>query len=499
MSYKANKFTDPDFILNYNQEMIASHTPEGVYVYVNDTFLNQTGYTREELVGKNPYDFFHPEDQLIIREHGHLPSLGGSDSTMVEYRFIVKNGNYIWLQTQTNPIEEEGKVVGLITSSRNVTSLVKLKSTGDAVNEMFDESSEMAELGVWQVQKNPFKIKWSKKVYDIHEVDYSVKPELVDALDFYVGEDKNKLEQCFNRLLEDGTPYDLEMRFKTAKGNLKWVRTMGKPQYQDGKIVKAYGVIQDVTHTVEDRIRLRDLADHLTRQKLQMEQFNQIVSHNLRSPIANLGIILNYYEESESIEERAQYISYLKESSRTLQELLNDLVDAVKILNDKEIHQESINLKAIVGKTCRILALEIANSKACIELERLDWNEVEYAPIYMESILMNLISNAIKYSSDDRIPEIIISARTNESGDKILEVSDNGIGIDLKRHSEKIFKLHTTFANNKSGKGLGLFMTKQQIEAMGGEISVQSKVGEGTTFTVNLDKYRFEEPKQELV
>lgn len=490
------KLTSSDFVLNNAKELIAAHKPDGTYVFVNDYFLEITGYGKSEILGKSPYMFFHPDDQKMINTHGHLPSLDGKDDTLVEFRFKKKDGAFLWLQTFTKPIMEEEQVIGLITSSRNMGDPMLLRSAKDSVDVLFDESSEMADLGAWEVIKDPFQIHWSKKVYDIHEIDYNVKPELIQALDYFVGKDRDKLETHFNALLEKGEPYDLEVKFKTAKGRLRWIRAIGKPYFEGDEIVKVYGVIQDVTKAVEDRMRLRELADHLTRQKLQMEQFNQIVSHNLRSPIANLAVLLNYYEDSEDQEERAQYINYLKESSRTLQELLNDLVDAVKILNDKEIPQEPINLKAIVGKVCRILALEIGNSNADVELDKLEWTEVKYAPIYFESILMNLISNAIKYKSEERLPVIRISALTNADGDKILQVKDNGMGINMKRNGGKIFKLHSTFARNKSGKGLGLFMTKQQIEAMGGEIEVDSELGVGTTFTINLDKYRFDESKK---
>lgn len=492
----SKELSNSEFILNHTNELIATHKPDGTYVFVNEYFLKFTGYSSEDLIGKNPYTFFHPDDQKIINEHGHSPSLDGDDNTRVEFRFLKKDGTFVWLQTITNPIIEDGEVVGLITTSRDVSADIMTKSSTQVANILFDESSDMATLGAWEVIKDPFKINWSKKVYDIHELDYSIQPELVDALDFFVGKDRLKLENHFNDLLEKGESYDIEAKFKTAKGKMKWVRTIGRASYVGNNIVKVYGVIQDVTKAVEDRMRLRELADHLTRQKLQMEQFNQIVSHNLRSPIANLGVLLNYYEDSEDQEERAQYINYLKESSRTLQELLNDLVDAVKILNDREIPQEPINIKAIVGKVCRILALEISNAKADVELDKLEWTEVKYAPIYFESILMNLISNAIKYKSEERLPVIRISALTNADGDKILQVKDNGMGINMKRNGGKIFKLHSTFARNKSGKGLGLFMTKQQIEAMGGEIEVDSELGVGTTFTINLDKYRFDESKK---
>ncbi len=482
--------TDPAYILNNNNEMIASHDTDGKYLFVNDTFLKITGYTKEELIGKNPYDFFHPDDKELIKKEGHLPAIGGKDSTLVEFRFIAKNQEYLWLQTQTQPINKNGEVIGLITSSRDVSSVIDLATTAEVSNMLFDQSSQMAVLGAWEVNVDPFKINWSKTVYDIHEVDYSVEPGLVKALDFFVGDDRTKVEKHFEELMNSGTPYDLEVRFKTAKGNLKWVRSIGKAQLRNGKVWKVYGVLQDVTNAVEDKIKLKELAQFLTRQKQQMEQFNQIVSHNLRSPIANLGVLLNYYDESEDEEERAQYIKFLKQSSDSLQDLLNDLVDTVKVLNDKEIPQEPISIETLITKVKRILALEISNAGAKVTLNKVEWESVKYAPIYLESIMMNLVSNAIKYRSEDRAPEIRISAILNEDGEKVLQVSDNGMGINMKRHGEKLFKLHTTFARNKSGKGLGLFMTKQQIEAMGGEIEVESELGVGTTFNINLVKYR---------
>lgn len=483
------KLTHPEFILNSTVDLIATHEADGTILFVNETYLNITGYSREELIGHNPYNFFHPHDQETIKEHGHIPSLEGSNSSLVEYRFICKDGRYIWLQTQTQPIVEGGEVVGLVTTSREVTEGIKARNSMGVVTDMMDQSSEMASMGAWEVTLNPFKIKWSKTVYDIHEMDYSVEPGLVDALEFYIDGGKEKLGKHFDDLLKNGVPYDLELRFKSAAGTLKWVRAIGKAVYRNGEIYRLHGVLQDITRTVEDRLRLRELADFLTRQKLQMEQFNQIVSHNLRSPIANLGILLNYYEESEDPKEKAQFIEYLKDSSNSLQELLNDLVDAVKILNDKEIPQEPVDIQKLLNKVKRILSLEISNAHALVSMNTMEWTSVDYAPIYLESILMNLISNAIKYAHEDRHPRIEISTR-KKGREKLLIVSDNGMGINMDRHAEKLFKLHKTFARGKSGKGLGLFMTKQQIEAMGGEIMVESELGVGTTFTINLNKYR---------
>ena len=106
---------------------------------------------------------------------------------------------------------------------------------------------------------------------------------------------------------------------------------------------------------------------------------------------------------------------------------------------------------------------------------------VKYNPAYLESILLNFISNSIKYAHPDRTPIITLSF------DKIkneMKISDNGLGIDLKKYGSSLFGMYKTFHNNKDAKGIGLFITKNQIEAMGGKISIESEPNVGTTFTV---------------
>jgi len=109
--------------------------------------------------------------------------------------------------------------------------------------------------------------------------------------------------------------------------------------------------------------------------------------------------------------------------------------------------------------------------------------EIEYNPAYLESILLNLISNAIKYSHPDRKPEVEISA--NQNGEEtILTISDNGIGLDLDKYGDDLFGMYKTFHSNKNSKGIGLYITKNQVESLGGRIKVDSKPGKGTSFTI---------------
>ena len=108
-------------------------------------------------------------------------------------------------------------------------------------------------------------------------------------------------------------------------------------------------------------------------------------------------------------------------------------------------------------------------------------------PAYVDSIFLNLLTNGIKYSSPDRAPLLKISSEITDKN-VILSFEDNGLGINLKRHGKKIFGMYKTFHRNKDAKGIGLFITKNQIEAMNGHIEVESEVNKGTTFKLFFDR-----------
>ena len=113
--------------------------------------------------------------------------------------------------------------------------------------------------------------------------------------------------------------------------------------------------------------------------------------------------------------------------------------------------------------------------------------EVSCIPAYLDSIILNLVSNAVKYKSPNRTLLITINAVKSNEG-VLLSISDNGMGIDLDKYRDKIFGMYKTFHNRKDAKGFGLYLVKNQIEAMGGSITVQSEVDKGTTFNVYFNE-----------
>jgi len=218
-----------------------------------------------------------------------------------------------------------------------------------------------------------------------------------------------------------------------------------------------------------------------------MMQFNYIVSHNLRAPIANIIGLSNLLENTSINElEQNKIIKFIKNSSVKMDEIVKDLSLVLNSKTNLNNKTERFFIHNIIHSITETLEKQIKES-SCIIIVEIDSNanELNTVKSYLESILYNLFSNAIKYRANKR--QLIIKLRTKKNNDKLLiELEDNGIGIDLKQHGSLIFGLYKRFNFDVDGKGLGLHMTKNQVEALGGKIYIESKPNKGTMFKIEL-------------
>jgi signal transduction histidine kinase len=172
----------------------------------------------------------------------------------------------------------------------------------------------------------------------------------------------------------------------------------------------------------------------------------------------------------------------LKTSSLTLNETLNELMKVLEVRNNKNMTYDLCYLPEMVNVTDAMLKGQIAAKKATITTN-LQVATMKFPKMYLESIFYNMVSNSLKYSRPHIAPQIEITSRI-EDGRVILEFTDNGLGIDLARHGQNMFKLNNVFHTGYDSKGVGLFMTKTQIETFGGKITVESEPNVGTRFTI---------------
>ena len=226
-----------------------------------------------------------------------------------------------------------------------------------------------------------------------------------------------------------------------------------------------------------------------------LADINNIIAHNIRGVASNIKMLVEvllrtYVHKDDQACKLArtfsleQGLSYIGESSTSLINVLNNLLNGIEAGTESSIQYDSCDFTDMISEIAVQLNGFIHEKKANIQLD-LKVAQVEYPKCYLESLLYNLISNALKYTRPD-VPTEITIATWEENGRVMISVKDNGLGIDLDKHGDKIFSLGQVFHQGYDSKGMGLYITKKQVESLGGSISIKSKVNEGTKFTVTL-------------
>ncbi|MBI1185517.1 hypothetical protein GC194_14700, partial [bacterium] len=235
------------------------------------------------------------------------------------------------------------------------------------------------------------------------------------------------------------------------------------------------------------RNRLNAAARTLKAKNRQLKMFNQILVHNFRAPIVSLCNLTNLLVHSDTSAEIDTLKPKFDSLANQLNTLIEDVYQAAQVTNNEHIETQWIDLSEEVKNVLTQFKHELADIQAKVTVDY-TWRQLKFSKLYLDSILQNLISNAIKYADESK--KLELNFATLEVDDALLlRVSDNGIGIDLNKHGGNMFKLHKRFNREKSGKGMGLFMTKTQIEALEGTIEVDSTPGLGTTFIIKFKKY----------
>jgi signal transduction histidine kinase len=219
-------------------------------------------------------------------------------------------------------------------------------------------------------------------------------------------------------------------------------------------------------------------------QNERLQNFAYIVSHNIRSHSANLSGLANVFWQSQGDEaSKLVYYNMLKKSADRLDETIENLNEVVAVHSESELKKDNLILRDEVDKICLSINLLVREKRGIIVNNIPAQTTLNVVPYYLESILLNLLTNSIKYRSLYRDLEININVRASENH-LILTVKDNGVGIDLKKFGHKIFGMYKTFNTIENSKGLGLFIIKNQIEAIGGKIEVESQLNIGSAFSV---------------
>lgn len=254
---------------------------------------------------------------------------------------------------------------------------------------------------------------------------------------------------------------------------------------QSEKIISLNDQLQiEVDKQTQD---LQKANQELIEHNNQLEQFAFIAAHNLRAPLTRVLGLANLIQMGPTEEDRRTALEKLIASTHDLDQVIKDL-NAILNIKRHTGNLSEVDLNESLTRTKRILEKEIEDTQTKIINNFTEADKVYAIPPYVESILYNLISNSIKYRDPERTPLIAIKT-TDEKEFVCLAVMDNGLGIDLRKYQQSVFSLYKRFHLHVEGKGLGLYLVKTQIEALGGRVDVTSEPNEGTTFHVYFKRY----------
>ena len=348
------------------------------------------------------------------------------------------------------------------------------------------ESAKMTSTGSWYVDFIEQKSYWDYVAKNILEYPEDYVPSLKNSHKYYHKDHINIATKAFQKCGMQGIPFSLEIKMITSTNKTLWVNAMGKPVYDDNRqIVAIRGVFQDINDIKNKEIKLKKTSDIISSQNSRLFNFAHIVSHNLRSHSSNLELIVQLVKSFEDPNEKLEMIDQISDISSSLSTTIIHLNEIVTIQNKVNQEKVSIDFEKTLNQVTQSINQIIAQQNATILSDFSEIKHIDYIPAYLDSILLNLLTNAIKYRHPDRDP--IIKFKTYKDQDSsILEINDNGLGIDMEKFGDKLFGMYKTFHYNKDAVGIGLFITKSQIESLGGEIFVESEIDKGTTFKIKF-------------
>lgn len=271
-------------------------------------------------------------------------------------------------------------------------------------------------------------------------------------------------------------------------GEMYWVKIDVSPIYDsEGELINFIAIQTDITEKKKSEASQLKMTDDLYKHNLNLQQFTYMVSHNLRAPVANaLGLAGLVKKLDKDTSQFSMALDRMHASISQLDTVIRDINSILSVRDaDKSLPREIVNLQNLVKEVLDSFQDELNEKDTAVHLDIDSSFEMTSNKAYLYSILYNLVSNAIKYKDTERQLELKIVVERDLRG-FVFTIADNGLGMDMHVVQSQLFQLYKRFHPNTHGKGVGLFLVKTQVEAIGGKIEVDSAPDKGTTFKLLL-------------
>jgi two-component system, chemotaxis family, CheB/CheR fusion protein len=436
----------------------------------------------EDLKLQNCSSYFVSEDSArfdlalaLAIEHGTPFDL--------ELQMDLSQGPPKWLRLTCNPIRVKHRTVFLYGTLLDISERKLNEEALNISRHKLLAAAELTQIGYWD-----FKLKTQELVPDsqllklLGQEPPAWQGSVAEFAECFLAPDNRVGFLAFFSQLPAATVSSQVFCMQNSKVALRYWRWSLQSVMQGSTI---FGTVADETELQLQALALEEAISQLQIQNRDLLEFSHIVSHNLTGPLANLKGLTDLLRSQPDELETTELWQGIEKSIATLGMTIDELREILLIKDTHNAAFEQIDLAQMVQSI--LVDFEEKQKQTGTEIS-CDFSEVKKMtaiPVYLRSICFNLIENAFKYRS--KMPlKIQIQSRIISSDQVCLQVQDNGRGINLKLYADRIFRLYQRFHPDIPGRGLGLFMSRLQAEAMGGRLAFQSEVNQGTCFELIL-------------
>lgn len=472
----------------------------GKFIDVNDKLIEPTGYTKEEFLALSYRDVtpkeYEPIESIALQQ---MEDKGRYEAFEKEY--IRKEGSRY-------PVSLQGMVVTDAEGKKLIWSLVKdisqekeaERKLNEAISNLqavLDASKQVSiiatdtegKIVLFNSGAEQLLAYKAEELVGKHTPAIIHLPEEIEKESKVLSEKYNKKISGFETFVyeaEIGQPKTKEWSYKDKDGHIIPVLLSINKIVDENTISGYLGVATDITELKKVEKEIRSLLSITEKQNDRLKNFAYIVSHNLRSHSGGISGLIELLQLEHADLANSELVTLLNSSAENLKQTVNDLTEIVKVnLTIEEL--QHIQLSSVIEKNIKSLSSQISITGIKIINDIPDAIQIKGISAYIDSIILNMITNAIKYKSEVRASFLRIYYEEDKSTITLF-FQDNGLGIDLNKNGDKLFGIYKTFHRHDDSRGIGLFITKNQVESMGGKIKVESEVNIGTTFKIIFKK-----------
>jgi PAS domain S-box-containing protein len=456
----------------YNHAPCGYHSldADGVFVRINDTELDWLGYAREEIVGKKRFlDLITEESRNVFAENFPLFKQRGWVRDL-EFQLVRKDGSTFPVLLSATAVRDDA---GNFQMSRSVViDLTELKRAEESLNRFFELSASMLCICGFDGVFRRLNAAWEKTLgYTAEELRKE------PFLNFVHPDDRERTVAEFEKILGGQTTLNFENRYRASDGTYRWLLWSASP-YRPDRVV--YAAARDVTERklAEDEIRA------LNR---ELEAFSYSVSHDLRAPLRSIdGFSQALLEDcADRLDEQGRdHLRRVRAATQRMAQLIDDLLTLSRVTR-AEVRREIVDLSKVAQEIAGELRRADSERRAevCIQPELVASGD----PRLVRVLLVNLLSNAWKFTSGCERARIEVGRCETSDGGRAFFVRDNGAGFDMA-YASKLFapfqRLHPQ--SEFPGTGVGLAIVQRIVHRHGGLVWAESAVGQGATFYFTL-------------